>query len=162
MTTKATVACLNKLLDSTGIKEQFTAGKLYIFSGVVPSSADEALDMVGTHTQLVVITVSGGGTGVTLGTPSGGIVPKNPSETWSGTNTFDGVDGGETELTPTFYRFCQGSDDGRGAANGSTGYRVQGTVGLTGTGADLTLGAATLTAGNTQQINDFYIQVLGS
>jgi hypothetical protein len=160
MTSKASPACLNALLNSTALKEQFTSAKLYIFSGDVPPTAEEALDMGAVHTQLVVITVSGSGTGVTLGTPSGGIVPKNPSETWSGTNTFDGVDDGETELTPTFFRLCQGSDDGRGAANGSTGYRIQGTVGVSGDGAELTLGTDTLTAGNTQQINDYTIQLL--
>lgn len=155
MALKLSTAARNALLNGTGVKEQLDAGKLYLFSGPVPATADEALDMVASHTQAVVITNDGTSTGLTFDAPSGGVLSKAAAEVWKGTVATDGVNGALTTITPTFYRFCAGSDNGRGVANSSTGYRIQGTVGGPNSGADLQLGQATLTEGNEQPIGAF-------
>lgn len=153
MTLKASVATRNAALDGTGVKEQFTLGFLYIFSGDVPATADEPLDMVAEHTQVVKISLNGTATGLSFDTPASGVLSKAAAQVWSGTATFDGVDDALTTLTPTFYRFCAAGDDGRGAANTTTGYRIQGTVGGPSSSADLVLGSATIDAGDPQPID---------
>lgn len=155
MTLKVSTATANAALNGTGLKEQFDGGKLYLYAGPIPASANDALDMAAAHTEVVVITVGGAGTGLTFGAPSGGVLGKSSGETWSGVPATDGFQGSQTSLAPTFYRFCAGSDNGRGAANASTGYRVQGTVGGPNSGADLQLGSATLSEGVSQPIGAF-------
>lgn len=152
MTLKATTASKNAALNSIGVKEQFTLGFLFIFSGPVPATADEALDVVADHTQLVKISNNSTATGLTFDNPASGVLPKKASETWAGLNTFDGVDDAETDLTATFFRLCAAGDNGRGIADGTTGYRLQGSVGGPSSGADLQLADAELTAGDTQRI----------
>lgn len=159
MTFIATPASKNGILNSTGVKEQLDLGFLYIYAGPIPATADAALDMVNDHTELVKISVSGGATGLTFATPSAGVVSKNGGEVWTGTCAFSGADGATSTLTPTFYRFCAAGDDGRGTADASTGYRVQGSVGGPSSGADLQLGTDTLTDGNTQPIGAFSITI---
>lgn len=138
-----------KLLDLmlTAAQTALDGGKLYFFAGTAPADADTALDMAATHTQLAVITVDGSGTGLTFDNPTGGSLPKAAAETWEGTIAFDGKDDGETTLTATFFRFCPSGDDGRGA--GSTGARVQGSIGGPSSAADLKLTSTSLTANGT-------------
>lgn len=155
MSLKISVATANAAANSIGLKEQFDNGLLIIFSGPVPDTADEALDLVTEHTELVVISDNDTGDGLDFAAPSGGVLGKSGGQTWTGTVAFDGFEDGETDLTPTFYRFCADGDNGRGAADGSTGYRVQGTVGGPNSGADLQLGANDLTNGNLQPIGAF-------
>ncbi len=150
---KATPASKNAMLNSIGLKEQLDDGFLYIFSGTLPDTAEEALDMVSDHTELLKVSVDGdGSTGLTFETPSGGVLSKTVAEDWTGECTFDGFEDAETTLTPTFFRFCAAGDTGRTLADSSTGYRLQGTVGGPGSGADLMLGVDDLTAGNDQPI----------
>lgn len=145
-------ATRNAALNTVGIKEQLDAGFLYIYAGTPPVDANVALDMVAVHTELVKISLSGGATGLTFDAPAAGVLPKAAAETWSGTCTFDGFAEATSTLTPTFFRFCAAGDNGRGVANSTTGYRIQGTVGGPSSGADLQLGTATLTDGNVQPI----------
>lgn len=155
MTVKATAATLNAALNATGIKEQFAGSFLFIYSGTVPATADEALDMVAAHTELCKISVDGDGvTGLTFGTPAAGVLPKTPSETWTGTNNFDGFAAATSPQAPSFFRLCAASDDGRGLANASTGYRIQGSVGGPGSGKDLVLATSTMADGDPQPIGD--------
>lgn len=157
---KLSTATRNALLNDIGLKDQLDGGKLYLFAGPLPATADEALDLVNDHTECVVITDNGAGAPLTFDTPTSGVLNKAASQVWKGTVALDGAEAGAGTATPTFYRFCAGTDNGRGAANASTGYRVQGTVGGPNSGADLQLGQATLSNGNEQAIGAFGLSIL--
>jgi hypothetical protein len=132
------------------VKTALDGGFLYIFSGSVPESPDDALDMVTDHTQLAMISVDDDGTtGLTFETPSGNVLVKTAAEDWIGTIVFNGAEDGETTLTPTFFRFCEDGDDPTAAA---TGVRVQGTVGGPSSGADMLRSTTTMTANGTNVI----------
>lgn len=142
----------NVLAQLKGIMD---GGSLRLFAGTVPATAEEALDMVATHTELAHITVGGSGGGLTFETPTAGVLTKTPGEQWKGTYVFDGAQEAEESLAPTFYRFCAAGDNGRGIADGSTGYRLQGTMGGPSSAAELRIGVSTATNGNEQPIGDF-------
>ncbi len=157
---KLTTATANKLLNATPLKTQLTLGKLYIYAGTVPATADEALNMVTTHTELVIVTNNATATGLTLDDATAGVLTKAAAETWSGTPAFSGFNT-VSPGTPTFYRFCAAGDDGRAVANATTGYRVQGTVGGPSSGADLVLAATTITSGTLQPIGSYGLRITG-
>lgn len=137
-------------------KTQLDGGFLFIFTGPVPASANDALDMVADHTEIVKISVNGDGvTGLTFEAPDNGQLNKETTEDWEGTAAFDGADELEATLAPTFYRFCKAGDTGRGAADETTGHRVQGTVGGPTSGADLVLGVNTIANAAVQPISNF-------
>lgn len=141
------------------IKAELDGGFLYIYSGPPPASADAALDMGSAHTQLVKLSVNGdGSTGLTFAAPVGPVMSKNSAESWEGLIAFDGADDGESELAPTFYRFCGTGDDGRSASGGP---RLQGTVGGPTSGANLVLGTDTLTdnGANSQGVGIFTVPI---
>jgi len=159
MTLKASTATANGLANGTGLKEQFTLGYLYLFSGPLPATADEALDMATKHTEAVRISNNSTNTGLTFDNPVNGLLSKAAAEAWNGVVATDGKDGALTTIAPTFYRLCAAGDNGRGAADPATGYRIQGTVGGPNSGADLQLGSASLTEGNTQPVGAFGLRV---
>lgn len=125
------------------LKDALDGGSLFLFAGTLPTDANAALDMVATHTQVAIITNNDTGTGITFDTPTTENLNKAAAETWKGSPNFDGKDGGLTTLTPTFYRFCESGDDGRGTG---TGARIQGTVGGPSSGSDIELGSATVSS----------------
>ena len=153
------IATANAMLNGTGLKEQLDGGFLYVFAGPVPATADEALDLVSKHTALVKISLNSTATGLTLSAPASGAIGKPSGDTWAGAVNIDGYQGSETELAPTFCRFCVGLDDGRGAADGTTGYRIQGTAGGPNSGAFLQFGVAELVDGNTQPVGAFSLSL---
>lgn len=116
-------ANITNALQVTGsLRSLINGGFLYLFSGPVPATSDEAID--GASALVMKLSESNDGvTGLTFeATATNGILRKTTSETWSGEV---GVGAGGTV---TFFRFCVGSDNGEGVAGG-TDYRVQGTVG---------------------------------
>ena len=125
-----------------GVKTALDGGTIYIFAGPVPATPDDALDMATQHTQLARLSLGGAGAGITFSAPDGAVVSKNPAETWSGLVAFDGADDADTTLTPSFFRFVQSGDTGRGAG---TTARLQGSVGGLASTADMKLGTDTLT-----------------
>lgn len=125
------------LLGTQGVSELLDGGAIHVFSGPVPLSADDALDIGGTHTLL--ITINNGGSGVGFDTPANGVLPKDPAETWNGTFAASGA--------PSFYRFCAASDNGQ-AAGGASTYRIQGSAGGPLDAVELDLGANPVTSGN--------------
>lgn len=134
----------------TELKNQLDGGFLYIFSGSVPDSADDALDMMNDHTMLAMISVDDDGvTGLTFSAPGGNLLSKDGSENWIGTIAFSGAEDGETTLSPSFWRFCQDGDDPTDTASGP---RVQGTVGGPSSGADMIRSTETMTANGTNVI----------
>lgn len=141
-----------QLLDAmlAAMKAELDGGFLYLFAGPVPAGPSVALDLGSTHTQVAVLSESGDGiTGLTFDAPSGGLMVKAGAETWEGLVAFDGAEDGETTLSPTFFRFCPDGDDGRGAGAGP---RLQGLVGGPSSGADLRIGADTVTANGTNTV----------
>ncbi len=125
------------ILGTQGVSELLTGGVIHVFSGPIPATADEALDVGGAHTLL--ITVDNSGSGVSFDTPVNGVLPKLPSETWGGTFAASGA--------PTFYRWCAASDAGT-AAGGASTYRVQGSAGGPLDAVEFDLGANPVTSGN--------------
>lgn len=149
MTIIANAPLTEALLSS--LKNELDYGFLYIFSGPVPDSPSDALDMVSTHTRLATITVNNDGmTGLTFAPPSGNLLPKNGGEDWIGTITFFGAEENEDTLTPTFWRFCRSDDDPTASASGYP--RVQGTVGGPASGADMIRSTETMTANGSNVI----------
>lgn len=149
MTIIANAATTEALLAE--LKSQLDGGFLYIFSGSVPGSPDDALDMVNDHTQLATLTVDDDGvTGLTFADPSGNVLSKNGSEEWLGTIAFSGTEDGETTLSPSFWRYCVDGDDPTAAGEGDP--RVQGTVGGPSSGADMIRSTETMTANGTNVI----------
>lgn len=162
MALKISTATANGALNGTGVKEQMTLGFLYLFAGTVPASADVALNMSTTHTEVVKISNNATATGLTFDNPAGSILSKAAAETWSGTVNITGFEGSLTSITPTFYRFCAAGDNGQGTANSSTGYRVQGTVGGPSSGADLELASVPIADGYIQPVGTFEWELVGA
>lgn len=160
MSLKISTATANGLANSVGIKEQFDGGFLYLFAGPVPASADEALDLVTLHSGVAKFTESDDGTtGLTFDAPVDGFIGKATAEAWEATIDITGFHGSDTTIEPTFFRYCMGADDGSGAANTTTGYRLQGTVGSINGGFDLGCNPTTFTDGTTREIGAFGIAV---
>ncbi|MBY4612102.1 hypothetical protein K6M90_31490, partial [Rhizobium sp. 9T] len=114
MSIKLSTGLVNAMLASGSVKSIFDAGsEIRVYAGAVPADADAA---IGGATLLV--TIKNGSSGITFeATPSAGVLEKNASETWSGTNVATG--------TPTFYRHVLTADDG---TLSTTAPRYQGTV----------------------------------
>lgn len=145
----------NDLADTiaTAVRTALNGGFLYLYSGPVPATADEALDMVNDHTEIAMFSESDDGiTGLTFDASVNGVLNKAAAEDWRATTSFDGADSAELNLAWSFYRFCPSGDNGRGAA---TGPRVQGTVGGPTSGADLVFGTNTIGNGVEQPISAF-------
>lgn len=128
-------------------KEELDGGFLYVFSGPIPASAEDALDMGGDHTQLAMLSIDDDGeTGFTWDAPVDGVIVKPGAAVWEGLNDFDGAEDSETTLTATFARFCPDGDDGRGAA---TTPRVQFCISGPAGACELLLNSTSVTANGT-------------
>ena len=112
----------NALMVTGSLRSLINGGFLYLFSGPVPETADEAID-VSSALVMKLTESNDGSTGLTFEpTAVNGVLRKETTETWEG-EVGTGAAG-----TVTFFRFCVGADNGEGIAGGSD-YRVQGTVG---------------------------------
>lgn len=160
MSLKISTATANGLANAIGIKEQFDGGFLYLFAGPVPNTANEALDLVTSHSGVIKISLDGAGvTGLTFAAPSAGFISKTVAEAWKGTVDITGLHNADSTIDPTFFRFCTAADDGSGVANSTTGYRLQGTVGSISGGFDLGCNPTTFTDGTVREIGAFGIAV---
>lgn len=119
------------MMGATGFKALMDSSRIRIYAGTEPATADAAL---GGATLLNELTVSGGETNLTFGTPVAATIAKSSGESWSGTPVATGV--------ATFFRLVKTSDSG-GAS--TTDLRIQGTVGTLG--ADMNVSNATMTSG---------------
>jgi len=145
MAFKSSTGLRNALLDSNNFTGLMNDGVLRIYSGTVPSSADDAIS--GDSTLLCEITDNGqslaGGTGIDFDSAaSGGTITKDPNQTWKGTNAASG--------TATYFRVVQQED---GGGSSTTDERIQGTVGTSG--ADLNLSSVSLSSGADQTVDAF-------
>lgn len=140
MSEKMSTGLCNKLLDTNPLKTVFNLGFINVYAGTVPGTADAS---IGAATLLCTVSNASTMTGLTFASSaSGGVLPKNASETWTGVNAAGG--------DATFYRLVGSADTG---ASSTTEPRIQGTVG-TG-GADMNLGTVTLVNGATFTVNYF-------
>lgn len=137
MAIKMSTGLRNQMLSGDSLKTIFDAGsEIRIYAGAVPPSADNS---IGAATLLV--TIKNGASGITFDTTAvGGILQKNPAETWDGTIGATG--------TPTFYRHVLAADDD---AVSATAPRYQGTVAIVG--ADMNVTNGTFTSGAVQGID---------
>lgn len=132
------------MLDTAPLRTVLDLGFIKIYSGTVPSSADDGL---GAAVLLCTVSVDGlgGGLGFDIAASSG-VIAKSTTETWKGTNVASG--------TAAFYRHVLAADTG---ALSTTDPRIQGAVALAG--AELNLTSINLISGADQKI-DFYTVAL--
>ena len=140
MAIKASTGLRNTMLGSGSLKSALDGGRINIYAGSPPASADDA---VGGATLLCSVTLNSTATGIDMDTAaSAGVLSKAPGQVWSGVNVASG--------TATWYRHVGPDDDG---SFSTTAPRLQGDVALSG--ADLNISNTSLTSGATQTI-DFY------
>ena len=139
MTIKASTGLRNHMLASGSLKGALDGGRINIYSGAAPATADAAV----TGTLLCSISLNSTATGIVMDTAaSSGVLSKAPGQVWSGVNAASG--------TATWYRHVGPGDDG---TLSTTAPRLQGDVALSG--ADLNISNTSLTSGATQTV-DFY------
>lgn len=157
MSYKVNDALANAALSGPGLGPTLAGGFLHFFAGPEPATPDAALNMVADHTLLVTLSVDGDGvTGLTFGAAAAGALPKAAAEVWTGTAAFSGAGAASSELDATFFRFCAAGDNGQGAGSGA---RLQGTVGTTGSGADMERDSVTIAAGGAVPVSAFFIRI---
>lgn len=130
-----------KALNDTPVRTQLAGGSLRILSGTPPATADAAE----TGTLLAVLSVAGGGTGLTFDTAVDGVLSKAAAEVWMDSSVNANGTGG-------YWRYVAAGDT---AAASSTQSRVQGTIGLAGT--DMVVTNNTFTAGTSWTLDYFVL-----
>jgi len=126
----------NAMMDSTGFKGAMTLGFLKIFSGTIPTDADQD---EGAGTLLLTISVDSGATGLSFGAVANGTVVK-ANEVWSGVGAATGV--------ASWFRFYD-SNETTGAS--TTAIRFDGTVGTSN--ADMLVVSTSITSGATTTVD---------
>lgn len=141
MTLKTSTGLRDGMLSTAPARTLLNLGKIKIFAGAEPATADAAE----TGTLLCTISVNSTGTGLTFESASvGGVLSKSSSEIWSGVNAAGG--------TATHYRFVGSADTG---ALSTTEPRIQGGAALLA--GDLNLSSLALVSGATQTIDSYVI-----
>jgi len=144
---KASTGLRNKMLDTGSLKSLLDGGKIKIYSGTLPATADAAIGSAGSNTLLSTITDNDTVAGLNFDTAAAsGQLAKDPAQTWRGTNVASG--------TAAFFRFVQTADDG---SSSTTAVRIQGTI--ASFGADLNISSVALSSGATQDIDNFIIAI---
>lgn len=150
MAIKISNGLANSMLQGSNAKARLDGGFIYIFAGAEPATADDALDMVSTHTLLAKIAADAvpadaGTVGLNFAAAAANrALAKASGETWAAKVHFVGKDAalaGASAINAVFYRFCAAGDNGQGAGS-DTSYRVQGSVGVVG--ADINLSSVAL------------------
>lgn len=146
MAFKISTGLRDYLLATGALTAAMNGGVIRIYGNdaAAPTSPDDA---VGSATLLVTISNNGGGTGINFDTsPVDGVIVKAPAETWKGEIVATG--------TAAFYRFSSLSDTG---AASTTERRLQGTVGLPASGADMWFSSVSFVSGNEKQLDYFAV-----
>lgn len=143
MTFKVSTGLRNYMLATGPLRTALANGKIRIFTGPEPASADAAE----TGTLLCVIDKDGAGAGFTLdSTASGGVISKVVADVLQGTNLATGVAG--------YYRHVGSADTG---AESLTEPRIQGRVGTSG--AEANLSSVNLVSGATQTADTYSVNL---
>lgn len=136
------------LTGTQSAAELFTGGKINVWSGDVPANASAA---VGTVQLEWTITTATTGLRFESGTTGSRALVKKIADTW----------GGEITGTPapaTFFRLLQSTDDGTAEDLDGDYARIQGTVGIAGSGADFIVANTTFATG-TKNLSAFSMQI---
>ena len=145
----------NALLGSGDFKTIFANCVIYLYPGTQPSDPDAAPS----GSLLLKITKSGGefshGTstnGLNFGTAASGVLPKSPSETWSGACTTAGTIG--------WFRCCANAADSEPTDADTTRRSFDGSV--ASSGAQLLMTSTTVGVGDTRTIDVFGVTLPSS
>lgn len=104
---------VKKMVDTSPVRTLMTGGKILVFAGAQPASADDAA----TSSPLLTITP------ITFDVDgSGGILRQTAATDWTGTISLDGTAG--------WFRICEAADAGTGAS--TTLARMDGAVATSG------------------------------
>lgn len=148
MTIRLSTALRNARMDNAGIRSTMANGKIKLFTGPQPVSADAAEQ----GTLIMEITIDAGAfthgsptNGINFGAPVSGALSKASAETWRGLAIAAGTVG--------WFRFVANPSDA-GASSTSLA-RIDGTVGTTGSGADMILSQSTYIIGQPCTIDTF-------
>ena len=143
MTYKVSTGLRNQMLVSGSLRAALLNGKIRVFTGSEPASADAAE----TGTLLCVIDKDGAGAGFSMDTTAvDGIVAKVVADVLKGTNLATGVAG--------YYRHVGSADTG---AVSTTEPRIQGRVSTSG--AEMNLGSTALVSGIEQPLDEYSINL---
>jgi hypothetical protein len=127
---------VKKMVDTSPVRTLLTGGKILIFSGAQPASADDAA----VNSALLTIT------GITFDTDgSGGILRQTAATDWTGTIAADGTAG--------WFRICESAD--AGTASSTTACRMDGAIATSG--GQMNLGSLALVNGAPFTITDAQI-----
>lgn len=144
MAIKTSTGLRNKLLDTSPLKTIFSLGFLEVWSGTVPTDADQSTSGA---TLLCRFSNNNTATGLTFAsTAAAGAITKNLAETWSKAAAATG--------TATFYRFVAAGDT---QALSTTEARIQGTVGVSG--ADLNLATLAFVAATVYTVDSYSLSI---
>lgn len=133
MAVRLSTALVEDLMDTAPFKTAMNLCFIDIYSGTQPANANAAA----TGTLLVTISNNSTATGLTWGpTSTNGAISKTAAETWSGTAVATGSAG--------WFRIRL-TGDASALDSGSTYKRVDGSISTSG--ADMNLGALTVTSG---------------
>lgn len=127
---------VKKMVDTNPVRTILTGGKILIFAGAQPTSADDAA----TSTPLLTITP------ITFDADgSGGILKQTAATDWTGTISLDGTAG--------WFRICESVDAGTGASTSLA--RMDGVIATSG--GQMNLASLTFVAGAPFTITDAQI-----
>ena len=144
---KISTALANHIAVSGSLKDALDGFVIRVYSGPEPATADAAIAASPTNVPLCTLSVDDNGTGGTFdGTPTGGILSKDSTETWIGEIIANG--------TASFFRMVDPSDTG---AESPLLNRLQGSVGLVD--ADFLVRDVRFVTGETQRVDSCNIGI---
>ncbi len=150
MTIQLSTGLRNGMLNATGMKEAFTNGVMYIYSGPQPTNADSAVS----GTLLGKVSVDAGAFafgassfGLNLDTPAGGVISKVAADNWQMVGIAAGTAG--------WFRLMGNAADA--LASSTTLPRMDGSIATSG--ADLNLSTVTVAVGSPLTIDVFEFEL---
>lgn len=154
MAARYSTGLVNGTLDSTGIREAMANGKIKIFSGPQPASANAAEQ----GTLLLEVTEDAGAfvhgepdNGLNFDAPVNRVLSKAADEVWRGLGIAPGTAG--------WFRFVANPSD-NGMAS-TTLSRIDGTVGQAGSGADMIVSTVSVADGQPVTVDAFNLTTPG-
>lgn len=148
MAISTSVGFSKKLLAGTGESalDMFSGGKILVYSGTVPADASAALG-----SAVLQWTIDTASTGLLFeeGATGSRALVKKIADTWGGTAV--------GSAPATFFRLVEPGDTGAVDTDGANA-RIQGTVGIAGSGADFIVANTTFAAG-TKNLSAFSMSI---
>lgn len=150
MATRLSTGARNAMLGEVGLKAALADGKIIGFSGSQPSAADNAEQ----GTKLIEFTLDAGAwtagsatNGLEFAAAAAGVLAKASGEIWRGLGVAAGTLG--------WGRFVGNVSDAGGSS--STLVRVDFTIGVAGSGADVIVSSVNVTVGKSITVDSFTV-----